>query len=348
MYSNNNIYQNDINKIINDNFDYLKNKTIFITGAGGLVGSFLVDTIMKLNKDHNYNTQIIATFTNINKCYDRFPSYINEALFKPIEQDITKPICCTENIDYIIHAASNTHPLLYATKPVETIELNIQGTLNILNFAKQQKKVKTIFLSTLEVYGEDLNIESFKEDNVGFVDFNISRSCYPISKRLCETLCHSFIKEYEQDIVIARLGYIYGPTVRLDSSKADVQFLNKALNKENIVLRSKGTQRRSYCYVADTVSALLTILSKGETGNSYNIASEEGNVLLRDYAETLAYIAGVDVVYDIPTEIEIQGGSKVQNSTLNSEKLLSLGWKAEFPLKEGIEHTYKLKSLLEN
>ena len=348
MYRNNEIYQKDIDRIINNEFDYLKNKTIFITGAGGLVGSFLVDTIMQLNLIHNYNTQIIATFTNINKCYERFSSYINETLFKPIEQDITLPINCYDNVDYIVHAASNTHPLLYATKPVETIELNIQGTLNILNFAKQQKNARTIFLSTLEVYGEDSNIESFEESNVGFVDFNISRSCYPISKRLCETLCHSFIKEYEQDIVIARLGYIYGPTVRLNSSKADVQFLNKALNKENIVLRSKGTQKRSYCYVADTVSALLAILSKGETGNSYNIASKEGNVLLKDYAETLANIAGVDVVYDIPTEIEIQGGSKVQNSTLNSKKLLNLGWESRFTLKEGIEHTFKIKKMLQN
>lgn len=347
MYKNNEIYQQDIERIINNNkFDYLKDKTVFITGAGGLVGSFLVDTIMKLNKEHNYNTQIIATFTNIKKCYDRFSGYIDESLFKPIEQDITKPICCSDDIDYIVHAASNTHPLLYATKPVETIELNIQGTMNILNFAKKQKEVRTIFLSTLEVYGEDPNIDSFMEDNIGFVDFNISRSCYPISKRLCETLCQSFIKEYEQDIVIARLGYIYGPTVRLDSSKADVQFLNKALNKENIVLRSKGTQKRSYCFVADTVSALLTILSKGQTGNSYNIASKEGNVLLKDYAETLANIAGVDVIYEIPTEIEIQGGSKVQNSTLNSEKLLSLGWKSQFSLKEGIEHTFIIKSTI--
>ena len=129
-----------------------------------------------------------------------------------------------------------------------------------LEIAKKNDKCRTIFLSTLEVYGEDKTVESFKEDDIGYVNFMISRSCYPESKRLSETLCQAYIKEFNLDIVIARLGYIYGPTIKLSSSKADVQFLNKALSGENIVLKSSGMQKRSYCYVADTVSALLTVL----------------------------------------------------------------------------------------
>ena len=346
MYRYNPIYIENIKKIICNDFEILKNKSILITGAGGLVGSFFTDVLMYLNQNLNYNTKIYATFTSESSYEDRFKSYINEDLFQPVIQDITKPFDFDLQVDYIVHAASNTHPLLYATKPVETIELNIQGTLNLLNFAKKQKNVRTIFLSTLEVYGEDPNIDSFCENDIGYVNFNISRSCYPISKRLGETLCHSFINEYSQDIVIARLGYIYGPSVRLNSSKADVQFLNKALIGEDIVLRSKGTQKRSYCYVADTVSALLTILSKGKCGEAYNIASPEGNIQLKDFANCLADIAGVKVEYCLPTDLEIKGGSQVQNSLLNSQKLLDLGWEPKFKLKEGIENTYKIKQMI--
>ena len=347
MYRFNPIYIEDIKRILCDDFNFLKNKSVLITGAGGLVGSFLTDVIMYLNQNSNYNTKIYATFTNLTSYETRFRSYINEDLLEPIIQDITKSFVFDINVDYIIHTASNTHPLLYATKPVETIELNIQGTLNLLKFAQKQKNVRTIFLSTLEVYGEGSNIESFSENDIGYVNFNISRSCYPISKRLGETLCHSFISEYLQDIVIARLGYIYGPTVRLNSSKADVQFLNKALAGENIVLRSKGTQKRSYCYVADTVSALLTILRKGKNGECYNIASPEGNIQLRDFANCLANIANVQVEYCLPTELEIKGGSQVQNSLLNSQKLSDLNWLPKFKLSEGVEHTYKIKQMLE-
>ncbi len=343
MYINNEIYKEDIKRIITKDFEALENKTVLITGAGGLVGSFLVDTLVYLNKELNYNINIIGTFTSMESYKNRFPSYDDKCFFKPIVQDIAKSLECDEKVDYIIHAASSTHPLLYATKPVEVIEINIQGTMNLLNFARKQGGVRTLFLSTLEVYGEDSNIESFSEDNIGYVNFNISRSCYPESKRLGETLCHSFIKEYEQDIVIARLGYIYGPTIRLNSSKADVQFLNKVLNNENIILRSAGLQKRSYCYVADTVSALLTVLLSGENGNSYNIASLEGNILLRDYAKILSEIANVEIEYEDPTTIEIQGGSQVQNSMLNPAKLMELGWEPKFKLKEAVEHTYIIK-----
>lgn len=343
MYINNQIYQNDIRKIIDDKFSLLKNKTIFITGASGLVGSFLIDTLMYMNKNLDYNTEIVATFSSEKSLDERFLSYKNETLFKPIIQDINQPIEFDEHVDYIFHAASNTHPALYANNPVETIKLNIIGTLNILDFAKKNDKCRTIFLSTLEVYGEDKTVESFKEDDIGYVNFMISRSCYPESKRLSETLCQAYIKEFNLDIVIARLGYIYGPTIKLSSSKADVQFLNKALSGENIVLKSSGMQKRSYCYVADTVSALLTVLLYGECSKAYNVASLKGNVLLRDYANTLAEIANVKVEYGEMGEIELQGGSKVQNSTLSPEKLMTLGWSPKFEFKEGIEHTYKIK-----
>ena len=348
MYINNELYQNDIKRIIYDKYSLLKNKTIFITGSSGLVGSFLIDTLMYMNKNLNYNTKIIATFSSENSLEERFSSYKNELLFNPIIQDITNPIVCNEQVDYIFHGASNTHPALYANKPVETIKLNIIGTSNILDFALKNKNCKTIFLSTLEVYGEKENIDSFKEDDIGYLNFMISRSCYPESKRLSETLCHAYIKEHNSDIVIARLGYIYGPTIKLTSSKADVQFLNKALNNENIILKSSGLQQRSYCYVADAVSALLTILLYGKTSESYNVACKNGNVLLKDYANTLAEIANINVAYGEMGQIELQGGSKVQNSTLSSDKLELLGWKPKFEFREGIEHTYKIKKEIIN
>ncbi len=343
MYINNRLYSGDIERIVSDRFSLLKNKTIFITGSSGLVGSFLIDTLMYMNKKLNYNTKIIATFSCEKSMNERFPSYKNEILFNPIIQNINEPIVCNEHIDYIFHAASNTHPALYANVPVETIKLNIIGTSNVLDFSRKNNNCKTIYLSTLEVYGEDSSIESFEEDKIGYLNFMISRSCYPESKRLSETMCQAYIKEYSQNIVIARLGYIFGPTVKLDSSKADVQFLNKALQGQNIILKSPGLQKRSYCYVADAVSALLTILLYGNTGEAYNVANKNGNLLLKEYANTLAEIANVKVEFGEMGKIELQGGSKVQNSTLSSEKLMALGWKSKFELKEAIEHTYKIK-----
>ncbi len=347
MYINNQKYKHDISKILCPTFKAFKNKIFFITGASGLIGSFLIDTLMYLNIVEDYNIKIYATFTHLKSYEDRFISYINNKLLIPVVQDIINPIQNIDDVDYIIHTASNTHPLLYVTKPVETINLNIQGTLNVLNLA-QQTQAKMIHLSTLEVYGEDKSVDSFKEDDIGLVNFNITRACYPESKRLAETLCHSYIQEYGTNINIARLGYIYGATVKLNSSKADVQFLNKALNNEAIVLKSDGQQKRSYCYVADVVNALLTILIKGKNSDVFNIASDSGNVKLLDFAKILADIAHVGLVFEVEGELEKLGGSKVTNSTLDNKKLKNIGWNSKFSLNEGILSTYSIKKELMN
>ena len=348
MYINNKLYIEDIKKIITEDFSLLKNKNVFITGASGLVGSCIIDILMFLNQEFAYNINVWATFSNEKSFIQRFPSYQQSQYFHPIIQDITKAFKfdIDFNVDYVIHAASNTHPHLYGTKPVETIQLNIVGTLNVLEFVKTKPNSKSLFLSTLEVYGSKENVEAFEENNIGFVDFMKPRACYPESKRLCETLCHSYNLEYSTNIRIARLGYIYGPTVKSDSSKADVQFLNKALNNENIIMKSAGLQRRSYLYVLDTASALLTILLKAENDSTYNVAAESGNVLLRDYAKKLSEIANVKIIFENAGEEEKLGFSTVSNSTLCGEKLNCLGWNAKFTFDEGIEHTYKIKKEL--
>ncbi|ARR01148.1 NAD-dependent epimerase/dehydratase family protein [Campylobacter porcelli] len=348
MYINNKLYQEDIKKIIIEDFIFLKNKSILITGASGLIGSCIVDILMFLNKKFDFNINIFAIFSNIENFEKRFPSYKNNKHFNILVQDIANLFDYNFYVDYIIHAASNTHPHLYGTKPVETIKLNIIGTLNVFNFAKKNKNSKSIFLSTMEVYGSNYNIKAFKENDIGFVNFMKSRACYPESKRTCETLCHSYIEEYDLDIVIARLGYIYGPTVKMDSTKADVQFLAKALNNENIIIKSEGLQKRSYLYVLDAAAGLLTILLKGKKGETYNVAAKSGNVLLRDYAKQLAQIANVRIVFENATEQEQKGFSTVLNSTLNDEKIKSLGWNEKFTFNEAIEHTFKIKKELIN
>ena len=344
MYLSNETYIKDIEKTIEySNTDFLRNKSVFITGSSGLVGSFFVDILRYLNKTQNYNIKIYATFSSQKSFQKRFPNSIDESNFIPVIWDIQEPIKLDLKPDYIIHAASNTHPKLYACAPVETMKLNFLGTMNVLDFAKNNKNCRTVFLSTLEIYGENPAVTCFKEDDYGFVDFRVLRSCYPESKRACETLCQAYFSEYSLDIITARLGYIFGPTVNLESSKADVQFLNNVLKGQDIILKSKGEQKRSYCYVADVASALFTLLKKGKSGEAYNIANKNSNIQLKDFASAIAEIASANVIFQLPSEIEEKGGSKVQNSILSSKKIEKLGWHPIFNLYESIKHTVEIK-----
>lgn len=333
------IYQDDLERVCNEAlpFERLKDKSILVSGANGLIGSGLIDVIMKLNEKFIYNIRVLALCRNKKKAQERFGEYYKNPLFLIIEGDVMNPLPKELRCDYIIHAASNAHPIAYATEPVETMKANLLGTIQLLEFALKNPIQRFMFISSSEIYGENIsNTPDFNEDDCGYVNSMKERSCYPESKRAAETLCVSYDKQYNIDTVVARLGYVYGITVNENNTRADIQFMKQAETGQDIVLKSDGLQKRSYCYLSDVISGLLFILLQGKRREAYNIANLKSNITIRDFAYTLAEEAGVKVIFENPADVEIQGFSKIKNSVLNSAKLEALGWEARVDHKEGI------------
>lgn len=255
----NKLYNEDLKNIKNldINYNLLKDKTILISGATGMIGSFIVDLIMKLNLEDNLNCKIYAMGRTIKKAQERFSKYYDNDLFEFISGDINIPIerKDIQTIDYIIHLASYTHPKAYSTYPIETITTNVIGTKNLLDFALKHNNKRFVFASSVEVYGENKgDTEKFNEDYLGYINCNTLRAGYPEAKRVGEALCQAYIKQEKMDIVIPRIARVWGPTMLMNDSKALSQFIKNGINKENIVLKSKGNQYFSYIYVADVVS----------------------------------------------------------------------------------------------
>lgn len=325
----------------NFNFESLKNKSILITGANGLIGSYLIDYLSYLNSQQEYNIKIFAMSRSLEKLKNRFFKRPN--LFY-IEQDLNKPLSVDEKFDYIIHAASNAHPLAFSKDPVGTMKTNLLGTINLLDSIKDNQNTKFLYISTGEIYGNNVD-KAFTENDCGTVDSKLARSCYPESKRAAETLCMAYSQQYGTYTNVARLCYVYGPTITQDNSRADAQFLRNALDKKDIVLKSAGSQRRTYCYVADVVSAILTILTKAPSMEVYNIANKNSIVSIKEYAQTLANLAGTNLQFEIPDEVEKRGYSKSADSILDASKLSQLGWFPQYDIKSGLEHTLKIKKM---
>lgn len=204
--------------------------------------------------------------------------------FHFLSHDINQPFDVDlEQVDYILHLASTTHPLDYATIPIETITSNIMGTQHLLDLASHFADCRFMLASTVEVYGENRgDVDYFSEDYCGYIDCNTLRAGYPEAKRASEALCQAYKTQKSVDVVIARLSRIYGSTMLESDSKALAQFIRKAVAREDIVLKSEGTQYFSYSYVCDAVSALLYLFLHGENGKSYNIATD--HVRLKDLA----------------------------------------------------------------
>jgi nucleoside-diphosphate-sugar epimerase len=345
LFTNSELYKEDIGAIASGTFgwDKLKNKSILITGAAGLIGTFLIDLLIYRNIKYNDGITIYTVGRNREKALARFKEYFDSRFFVFIQQDIQNPLELNAPVDYIIHGASNTHPIAYSTEPINTILLSVLGAKSILDFASIHHVKRTLFLSTVEIYGENRgDTETFKEDYCGYINCNTLRSCYPEGKRAAEALCQAYIKETNIDVVIARCCRVYGPTMGNDDSKVIAQFIRNAVNNENIILKSKGDQHYSYCYVADICSALLILLFNGKNGEAYNISDTSCNLSLLQIADILTEHTGNKIVYDTPSSVESSGYSKATKALLDSSKFQKLGWKPMYSIKEGIIRTVEI------
>ena len=341
MFNADKLYLEDINAAASCiiNWEKLNGKSILITGATGLIGTFLIDLLMYRNINYNDNITIYALNQSKEKAVERFNKYFNSPFFISIQKDLQTPFELNASVDYIIHGASNTHPIAYASEPVNTILLSVLGTKTILDFAAAHSVKRTLFLSSVEIYGENRgDTEMFNEEYCGFIDCNTLRAGYPEGKRAAEALCQAYRKENNIDVVIARCCRVYGPTMGNEDSKVIAQFIRNCVNNENIILKSKGDQLYSYCYAADICSAVLLLLLNGEDGEAYNI-SDNSSLTLLEIAKILSEHSAKEIVYDTPAAAEASGYSKATKALLDSSKLQKLGWKPLYSLKDGLIRT---------
>ena len=317
----------------------LQDKTVAVTGATGLIGFYLMHALDAVSRAHCLNLKLIALCRNPEKTAAKLAGIANLACLR---YDATAPVTAEFQADYILHGASNAHPLAFSRDPVGTMQANILGAMNLLEHARTTGG-KFILFSTGEIYGEKPELEGgFDEATFGSVNPMNARACYPESKRAAETLCAAYAQQHGVHALAARLTYVYGASITDENSRADAQFLRKALGGEDIVLKSEGTQVRSYCYAPDAASALIALMLRGEAAQAYNIANPDCAVSIRAYAETLARAAGVQVVFDLPPEEERRGYSAVTRAVLRSEKLMRLGWQVRYGLEDGLARTLKI------
>lgn len=328
-------------------WEKLRDAHVLITGAGGFIGSLLVRSLLLRNDLYGAGITVTALVRNRERAQKKLGALLDRPDLKLCVQDVTAPIQA-ERADYVIHAASQASNIQFETDPVGTVSANLLGTVNALDFARQSGSRAALVVSSLKVYGTLYSGKtSVREDESGYLDFTSYKSCYAVGKRTAETLAASYCKEYGMHVKIARPAYIYGAAT-LDDDRVWAQFIANAVRGEDILLKSDGRTRRSFCYVTDTATALLTVLLCGEDNTPYNISNPASDVRIRDFAQAVA-----DAFPEKNLRRRFQNPDDEKEpeelvtpltetpEVLDSTRLQSLGWSPKVSLTEGIRRAYE-------
>lgn len=300
--------------------------TVLVTGTTGLIGWNVTNELLK----RGYS--VIGVVRNIEKANKMFE--INERM-SFIVGDVVNGVFVDREIDYIIHGASQTSSKAFIDEPVETITTALQGTINLLDLAKEKKVKGFVYLSSMEVYGAPITDEKIVETYVTNINTMEVRSSYSESKRMCETICKAYCEEYGVPAKVVRLTQTFGKGVDYNDNRVFAEFARCVIEKKDIILHTKGETKRNYLSTDDAVSAILTVLFNGTVGEVYNAANEETYCSIFEMAQL---VAGNKISVRIEEEQNsARGYAPVLHMNLDTSKLYKLGWKATKNLSQMYE-----------
>lgn len=320
--------------VSNLNWTKLKGKTIWISGANGYVPQYIVHGILKRNDLFHNEIKVIAMCRSKERAYRRFSKYTERNDFELFLQDVRLPIEYDEKVDYIIHAASPAGTADRYKDPTATFDANVIGCRNMLEFAVK-KYAEFLLISSIDIYGNIPHCERFKEEEIGGLDPLNIRNVYACAKRAAEALCACYVYKNVR-CKIVRPSQILAGGIALDDGRLHIDFISQMQKGNEIILRGEGSPRRTFLYITDAITGILTVLLEGESGEAYNLCSERCEASVLDLAQIMA-----SCVTDREIKIGFNIETRKTDSTVIhaisqvcgcSDKIRSLGWRQEVSL----------------
>lgn len=329
-----NVYQRNIN------WDKFRNASILITGANGLIATYIIYMFLYLNERDDLGIRITGLARNPKKIKLKYGKLLERTDFGIIYQDVTEPLQMTDTIDYIIHTASPTGPKQFVNTPVDTILANVLGTHYLLETGLKKGIKGFLLLSTREIYGNGM--KSFvMESDYGALNPTLVRSCYPESKRMSETLCAAYNAQYGMDCKVARIAHTYGPGMILRDGRVVGDFLGNVVDGKDITMNSDGSGTLALTYIADVLAGIMQVICNF-SGFVYNISNSTETTSVKELAEMLCKLFAekrLTPSFQAATEQEKAGYLANKLGFLDSRKALAEGWTVTVPLAEGMRRT---------
>ncbi len=349
------LYKNDLDFLcfkLNDQLNNLKNSVFFITGGTGIIGKWLLESLVFLNEKYNLNLTLYVLTRSKEKFLASYPLFKKCDSITFFEGDVRDfDVDISSKPSYVIHGAAESASRLTLTDPLKMFEVIIKGTWNILELSKKWKPESILILSSGAVYGRQEKL-FLEEIDPGCVSFTDPFSAYAVGKVAGEHLAKLYFHTYKLPVKIARIFALIGPHLPLDAHFAVGNFIRDALKGGPIVIKGDGSPIRSYLYLGDLVIWLLKIMLEGKEGEAYNVGSDKP-ISIKELAKIVASCARK--ILQLEREIEVLVEKKEVFSSASDRYVPSiekakkeLGLKVFTPLEKAIEKTlqfYKFSSL---
>ncbi|WP_306598025.1 NAD-dependent epimerase/dehydratase family protein [Geothrix sp. 21YS21S-2] len=340
------ILEGDLDRILANSlpWEQFAGKTVLVTGAGGFLPAYLVETLLRLNETRTLaKVRVVGLVRNLKKAQERFRHHAGRSDLDLVCQDVIEPWNLEGRMDFIIHAASQASPKFFGSDPVGTLEANLLGTRRALLRAREDRTEGFLYFSSGEVYGQvDPARIPILEDAYGYLDPTNVRACYGEGKRAGEALCVAYAHQFGIPARIARPFHTYGPGMALDDGRVFADFVSNIVLGQDLVLKSEGLAVRPFCYLADATVGFFTVLLKGSTGAAYNVGNPDTEISIRDLAALLVRVFPEPqkrVVVSVQPHSHGYLESPIVRNSPDIRKLRALGWNPTTGLVDGFTRT---------
>lgn len=293
------------NQLSEDEKHFYKDAVILITGCAGSLGYELVHYLLQ----YSGAKKIIG----IDNCCLGYPNWlkrlVNNKSIEFYQEDISTvdfhSIVDSNKVNIIFHMASVASPISYRSFPLMTMEANVGGCINLLQYYKEKKLANFCFFSSSEVYGspDDKNIPT-NESFFGYVNTVGPRSCYDEAKRYSETICYVYSQNHKIPCTILRPFNVFGPGMKLNDKRIPADCISAILNNESIQLYSDGTPTRTFCYVSDAIIWILKA-ARSISFEVFNIGMDKPEMTMHDFALLCAKIGKEKYNYSKPIQYAV-------------------------------------------
>ena len=304
-----------------------------ITGADSLTGYYMAASLLLCNDINDSSFVVTALAGDWEKAQGYFGSLLRRDDLKLLVQDASLPIQA-QRADYVIHTAGIG----------VSVNDNLTGTLNALDFAEACKSKSVLIVSSADVYGVVYkNKDKISEADSGYIDFTSPESFAAMSKRAAETIGAAYCTDRGLNVKLARIGRIYGGDVHVEGDPY-LRILNEAAADRDIMLDFDGAQKRSFCYASDAAAALFTVLFNGENAFPYNISGRDSDASIRSFAKKVCEIKrSVKLTFSNPDHeqepAELKTPLHQVPEVLDDSRLKALGFEPKVDLDEGIRRS---------